>query len=78
MSVGNTIMMRGSGQNAGCPPQVFIDKMPLTAGTTLDNAVDPTFIQGIEVYKDWESVPPEFAVGPAGSNCGAVVIWTKH
>ena len=36
----------------------------------------PEEIAGIEIYKGFAGVPPEF-VAPGMSNCGSIVIWTK-
>ena len=61
----------------GCRPAVYVDglRYPLLRGETIDDVVDPTALEGIEVYAHAAEVPVEFQ-GP-GSNCGAIVLWTR-
>ena len=69
---------------ANCPAQVFVDGLLLNGGGTdmggssftLDDAVAPGSIEGIEVYHGLASVPAEF-LNPE-SRCGAVVVWTRR
>jgi hypothetical protein len=59
----------------GCQPAVYLDGVhfPLM-GESIDDIVNPMDLEGIEVYTHAVEVPPQFA---AGSNCGAIVLWTK-
>ena len=61
----------------GCRPAVYVVglRYPLLRGETIDNVVDPTALEGIEVYAHAAEVPVEFQ-GP-WSNCGAIVLWTR-
>jgi hypothetical protein len=61
----------------GCRPTVYLDgiRYPLLRGETIDEIVDPSILEGIEVYPHAAEVPPEFQ-GP-GTNCGAIILWTR-
>jgi hypothetical protein len=61
----------------GCRPAVYLDGLhyPLM-GETIDQIVNPNDVDSIEVYAHAAEVPPEY-LGP-GSNCGAIVIWTRR
>jgi outer membrane receptor for ferrienterochelin and colicin len=67
-----------------CPAQIFVDgfllngRSRLTGDTefTIDDAVSPASIEGIEVYRGLSSVPAEF-LNP-DSRCGVVVVWTRR
>ena len=62
----------------GCTPQVYLDgvRYPLLRGETIDQIVDPTSLEGIEVYAHATEVPVEFQT--PGSTCGAIVLWTRE
>ena len=61
-------------------PLVYIDGMPVNMygnTTSVDDLIRPDDLEGIEVYGG-ASVPIQFVRdGPQGSNCGAVMLWTK-
>jgi hypothetical protein len=61
----------------GCRPAIYLDGLhyPLM-GETIDQIVNPNDVDSIEVYAHAAEVPPEY-LGP-GSNCGAIVIWTRR
>lgn len=67
-----------------CPAQIFVDGFLLngtsrTTGDpdfTIDDAVPPSVVEAIEVYRGLSSVPAEFL--NAHSRCGAVVVWTRR
>lgn len=67
-----------------CPAQIFVDgfllngRSRLTADPdfTLDDAVSPNSVEGIEVYHGLGTVPAQF-LNP-DSRCGAVVVWTRR
>jgi hypothetical protein len=42
----------------------------------VDQVVPPEFIEGIEIYKDPQTIPPPH--GAAWSSCGAILIWTEY
>ena len=69
----HSVRLRG----ARCPPLVFIDGSPATSGEfDLDN-VDPGTVEGIEVYPDMMSIPPEL-LGPRDlDRCGVIAIWSR-
>lgn len=81
------IFLTRTGDN--CPAQVFVDGFllngpstvvdgPFSAdpGFTLDDAVAPGSVEGIEVYHGLASVPAQFL--NSDSRCGAVLIWTRR
>jgi len=67
-----------------CPAQIFVDGRPLNPRTasgpgaylTVDDAVSPGSIEGIEVYSGLSTVPAEFLTPEA--MCGVVAIWTRR
>lgn len=67
-----------------CPAQIFVDGFLLNGRSrvtadqdfTLDDAVAPSSVEGIEVYHGLASVPAQF-LNP-DSRCGAVVVWTRR
>ena len=65
----------------GCEPLVFIDGMHVNMyGSTfsVDELVRPDDLEGIEVYSG-ASIPIQFVRdGPGGTQCGAVMLWTKQ
>ncbi|HEX9939859.1 MAG TPA: carboxypeptidase regulatory-like domain-containing protein [Longimicrobium sp.] len=65
----------------GCEPLVFIDGMQASMyGNTfsVDDLVRPDDLEGIEVYSG-ASIPIQFVRdGPMGTNCGAIMLWTKQ
>ena len=66
----NAVLLRG------CEPAVFIDGVRIRGGAaTIDELVSPLDIAGIEIYRGPADVPVEF--GGPGTNCGAIVIWTR-
>lgn len=62
-----------------CPVQVYVDGMLLNTGgemVSLDDAVTPNSVEGIEVYRGLASMPAQF-VNPY-SRCGVVAVWTRR
>ncbi|HEV7838516.1 MAG TPA: carboxypeptidase regulatory-like domain-containing protein [Gemmatimonadaceae bacterium] len=61
----------------GCVPAVYLDgvRFPLL-GESIDNIIDPSQLEGIEVYTHAAEVPAQFA--SARSNCGVIALWTKN
>lgn len=67
------VRIRGS----PCPPLVFIDGSPATAGEFDLESIDLGMVEGIEVYSGSATVPAEFA-GPRNlDRCGVVAIWSR-
>ena len=76
-----------SGRNAGtreCPAQIWVDGFLLnprsaggtSSGLTLDEAVAPHTVEGIEIYRGVSTVPAEFLNQDA--RCGVVAVWTRR
>ncbi len=67
-----------------CPAHIYVDGFLLNrrdltgrdTGFTLDDAVPPQAVVGIEVYRGLSSVPAEFLSPEAF--CGVVVVWTRR
>lgn len=80
-----TRALRGSG---GCPVQFFVDNVHVNRNTaaalgqaappqlSIDAYVQPSAIEGIEVYSGLSSLPAEFMTNEA--RCGTVVVWTRR
>lgn len=78
-------MSRARGTGRDCPAQIFIDgflinrRSKLTGedfGFTLDDAISPGSVEGIEVYKGLSTVPAQFM--NEHSRCGVVAVWTRR
>lgn len=70
---GKAIRLRG----ADCPPLVFVDGFPATAGEFDVDIIDLKSVEGIEVYAGLGSIPPEFS-GPRDlDRCGVIAIWSR-
>ena len=70
---GRVIRLRG----ADCPPLVFIDGFPASAGEFDLDMIEPQSVEGVEVYSGSASVPPEFS-GPRDlDRCGVSAIWSR-
>ena len=64
-------------RNASCPPFVWIDGTPATAGYLDVDAFPPGTLAGIEVYNGVGSVPMELR-GPRGEErCGVIALWSR-
>ncbi|MEO7371329.1 MAG: TonB family protein, partial [Ilumatobacteraceae bacterium] len=70
---GRAIRFRGS----SCPPLVFVDGFPATAGEFDVDIIDLQSVEGIEVYAGLGVIPPEFT-GPRDlDRCGVIAIWSR-
>ena len=69
----NVITFRG----LRCPPLVWLDGTPATAGYLDVDAFAPMTLAGIEVYSGLASVPAELAWMRGKSSCGVIALWTK-
>lgn len=70
---GTTVRLR----NSRCPPLVYIDGFPASAGEFDLESIDLYMIEGIEVYLSSSTVPPEF-FGPRGlEQCGVIAFWSR-
>lgn len=73
-------------RGGGCRAEIFVDGFQWTPdidlpsgsdpGFTVDDAVSPASVVGVEVYRGLSTVPPEFLT--ARANCGVVAIWTRR
>lgn len=74
---------------AGCPVQFFVDNVHVNRNTaaslgrqdpvlplSIDAYVQPSAIEGIEVYAGLSSLPAQFMTNEA--RCGTVVVWTRR
>lgn len=67
-----------------CPVQIFVDGRLLNPrapsgdviGMTLDQAVLPSSVEGLEIYSGLSTVPAEFLNQDA--RCGVVAVWTRR
>jgi hypothetical protein len=64
-------------RSSTCPPLVFMDGFPATAGEFDLDMIDLATVEGIEVYSGLGSLPPEFS-GPRDlDRCGVIAIWSR-
>jgi hypothetical protein len=70
---GNVLMMRGT---AGlCTPAVWIDGLQLAdGGAMLDDLLNPSNLEAVEVYNSTTNAPIQYRTG----NCGVLLFWTKR
>ncbi|MGD8321222.1 MAG: carboxypeptidase regulatory-like domain-containing protein [Gemmatimonadota bacterium] len=61
------LFMRGR-----CRPQIYIDGVAVANSMSLDLALRPEDVEGVEVYSNAE-VPAEYA----HAACGAILVWTR-
>jgi TonB family protein len=72
-ALGTSVTLAGS----RCPPLVMVDGFPAALGSFDLNMIDLTTVEGIEVYEQGSTVPPELA-GPFGMEaCGVIAIWSR-
>jgi TonB family protein len=69
---GTVVYLRGK----PCPPLVFIDGFPASAGPFDMDMIDLATVEGIEVYAGMGGVPAEFST-VRGDRCGVVAIWSR-
>lgn len=76
---GSTVQFRGQRNvlATGCQPAFIMDGISFNLDPELGlNEFDAMDLQAMEVYRSAAEVPGEF--GGLGSNCGALVMWTKR
>ena len=72
-ALGKTVLLRG----ATCPPLVFVDGFPASAGPFDLDMINIKSVEGLEVYSGAASIPLEF-IGPRGlEQCGVIAIWSR-
>jgi TonB family protein len=69
--LGTMAFIRG----ANCPPLVYVDGSPASAGPLDLDLIDLSSVEGIEVYGGF-GAPPEFS-NVRGDRCGVIVIWSR-
>jgi hypothetical protein len=73
-------VVRGVSSASNCPIRFFIDgvNVPLN-GMSIDELVQPSDIEGMEIYKGVSTVPAEFSGRSTqdDSRCGVVAVWTR-
>lgn len=73
-------MVRGLGtmayvRGANCPPLVYVDGSPASAGPLDLDLIDLSSVEGIEVYGGF-GAPAEFS-SVKGDRCGVIAIWSR-
>lgn len=60
----------------GCVPRLYLNGAQITIGLgeSLDEMVDPHNLEGVEIYRNRNEMPMDFA-GPG--ECGAIAMWTR-
>jgi hypothetical protein len=68
---------RSMSMSGRCAMNVFVDgsRAYMSGGMTIEDVISGSELGAIEVYASASEVPPQFIVN--GSDCGAIVIWTK-
>ncbi len=69
----NVVMFRGM----RCPPLVWLDGSPASAGYLDVDLFTPSSLAGIEVYQGPSTVPSEFTMSRGRANCGVIALWTR-
>lgn len=60
-----------------CPPLVFVDGFPATAGSFDLESVDVSSLEGVEVYENMATIPADL-LGPGDTNrCGVIALWSR-
>jgi TonB family protein len=70
---GASLVLRG----ATCPPLVFVDGSPASAGAVDLDMFDLAMVEGVEVYSGLASIPAEFVTGRGTERCGVIAIWSR-
>ena len=73
VSQARTIRLRG----ANCPPFIFIDGFPAAAGEFDLDDIEPSTIEGVEIYHSMSTVPAEFLSARGGERCGVIALWSR-
>lgn len=59
---------------ANCRMEVLIDGMPVMDTADLDAIAQLNIVEGVEIYRSRNQVPPEFA---PFTSCGLMLVWTR-
>ena len=68
-----TIRLRG----ASCPPFVFIDGFPASAGEFDVDDIEPSTIEGVEIYHGLATIPAQFGAARGQERCGVIAFWSR-
>ena len=68
-----TVRLRG----ANCPPSVFIDGFPAGAGEFDIDDIEPSTIEGVEIYHGLATIPAQFLGARGGERCGVIAFWSR-
>ena len=65
------------GDRRGCSPTIYVDgyRKP---GVLLDDALAPSDVWGIEIYRSSMEIPNDLPRDDMLGNCGVIMIWTLH
>ena len=76
---------RAAGGVRDCPVQIYVDGRLMNprvaggdqvVGMTLDEAVNPADVEGVEIYRGLATVPAEFLSSDA--RCAVIAVWTRR
>jgi TonB family protein len=73
LNEGRMIRLRG----ATCPPLIFVDGFPATAGEFDLDIIDLKSVEGIEVYGGMASIPAELTGPRELDRCGVIAVWSR-
>lgn len=68
-----SIRLRG----ANCAPVVFMDGVPAHAGEFDIDIIEPSTIEGVEVYHGSATIPVQFSTSTVGDRCGVIAFWSR-
>ena len=60
-----------------CPPLVFIDGFPASAGEFDLDMIDPASVEAVEIHPSLASMPAEFGAARGLERCGVIAIWSR-
>src|SRR5690606_2840593 len=76
-TLGSTMMTRVRLRNASCPPVVYMDGAPATAGEFDFGMIELSTLEGIEVYHGLANIPAGLSSGRGRERCGVIALWSR-
>lgn len=76
-TLGSTMMTRVRLRNASCPPVVYMDGAPATAGEFDFGMIELSTLEGIEIYHGLASIPAGLSSGRGRERCGVIALWSR-
>src|SRR5690606_10038936 len=76
-TLGSTMMVRVRLRNASCPPVVYMDGFPATAGEFDFGMIELSTLEGIEVYHGLANIPAGLSSGRGRERCGVIALWSR-